>query len=443
LAAPRSALILGAGLAGLTCARELARAGVAVTVLEKLPVVGGLARNVSFQGARFDLGGHRFFTPKPELVAWLRELVGDDLRQVGRKSRILLNGRYFDYPLRLFNALSGFGLAGSTRIVADYAAARARRALSAGEDVSFEDWVGRRYGRRLYDIYFRPYTEKVWGLSCREISAEWAAQRIQLLSLTDAVVRAMWRRDDGPKTYAQSFWYPNGGIGMISEALAARVRELGGVVRNGCAVQSIAVDRGRVTEVVADGETWRADVVISTIPLTVLGRLVDAPPEALAGLSYRAIRCIYLLLAMPRVTDDTWLYFPEADVVFARSHEPRNWGADLAPPGGTSLCLEIFCNEGDELWRRDEKELAARCIDDLARLGLIAADRVTGVFGEHVPHAYPVFRVGFRQPLQAVLDHVRRCENLHLLGRTGAYLYYNMDQVAEAAMTLARQLVSA
>ncbi len=443
MTAPRTALILGAGLAGLTCAHELTRAGVAVTVLEKLPVVGGLARNVSYGGGRFDLGGHRFFTPKQELVDWLRGLVGDSLRQVGRKSRIRLGGRYFDYPLRPFNALSGFGLAGSARILADYAASRLRRALTTGEEVSFEDWVVRRFGRRLFDIYFGPYTEKVWGLSCREISAEWAAQRIQLLNLSDAVVRALWRREDGPKTYAQSFWYPAGGIGVIGETLAACVREAGGVVRTDCAVERVTVRDGRVAEVAAGGENWSADVVISTIPLTQLGHLVGAPADALSLLSYRAIRCVYLVLAMPQVTDDSWIYFPERGIVFGRSHEPRNWGADLAPPGGTSLCLEVFCHEGDEVWQCDERELAARCIDDLARLGLIQAAQVTGAFSEHVPHAYPVYRVGFRQPLRAVLDHVQTVGNLHVLGRTGAYRYHNMDQVAEAALDLARKLVNA
>lgn len=437
---PKSALILGGGLAGLTCADELARAGVQVTILEQQDAVGGLIRNVSLHGATFDLGGHRFFTEKPALLRWLRELVGDRLREVPRKSRILLGGRYFDYPLRPFNALGGFGLVRAAAIIGDYLGAAVRRHLSHASDLSLEDWVVQRYGRKLFDIYFGPYSEKVWGVPCDEISAEWAAQRIQLMSLADAVYRAVIPTRQ-PKTYSAEFHYPVGGIGVLADTLAERVRGRGGRILTGQTVDGLALVDGRVTGAVVGDRTHDAEVVIGTVPLTRLGAWLGAPPAALARLSFRALRCVFLVIDMPRVTDDTWLYFSEPEILFGRLHEPRNWDPGMAPPGQTSLCLEIFCDEGDARWRQDEAALVDECARELDRLGLVGYDRVIAGAARHVPNAYPVFRVGYRQPLREVLDAVAAIENLHVVGRTGAYRYENMDQVAESSLALAAELV--
>lgn len=441
MSAPRSALILGGGLAGLTCAHELAQKGVPVTVLEKLPAVGGLARNVTHRDAGFDLGGHRFFSADPRLIQWLHDLAGDELLQVPRKSRILMGGKFFDYPLRTANAIAGFGLQDTYRILADYTEAAFRRALSSDADISFADWVLHRFGRRLYDLYFRPYTEKVWGMPCEQISADWAAQRIQLLSLTDAVWQAVRPGRNAPKTYAQDFWYPKSGIGILGERLAQRVRDLGGVIHTGRAVERITRRGSRVTSVTAGGEKFNADIVISTLPLNLLGKMIGAPADAVSALRYRAIRCVYLLLDTEQVTDDTWLYFPEADIVFGRSHEPPNWSRQLAPAQGTSLCLEVFCHQGDEQWSRPENELADACVADLDRLGLVKPAQVADAFSVQVPDAYPVFHVGYKKPLRAVTESIDRIDNLFPLGRTGAYLYHNMDQVVEAAIALARKVV--
>lgn len=441
MAKPRSALILGGGLTGLTCADELTKAGVRVTLLEKQPVLGGLARNVEFGGGCFDLGGHRFFTGDRAMLDWLFDLLGDRLLEVPRRSRIRLAGRYFDYPLRPFNALFGFGARRSARIIADYLQAAWRRRLGGGSDVSLEDWVRGRFGSAMYDLYFRPYSEKVWGLPCAQISAEWAAQRIQLLNLTDAVRRALLpiRR---PSTYAACFWYPRGGIGVIAEKLAARVRDRGGEILTAREVTALEHSGGRIASVVAGGESRSADVVISTLPLTDLARMLQTPGERLADLSYRALRCVFLTIDASRVSDDSWLYFPESDVRFSRSHEPRNWDPGMAPPGKTSLCLEFHCHQGDELWRLDAAQLAALCREDLARLGLVDAAWIEAAHCESVTHAYPVFRVGFREKLAAVLAWLAACDNLHPVGRTGAYRYENMDQVAASAIALVRRLVA-
>lgn len=440
MAKPRSALILGGGLTGLTCADELTKTGVQVTLLEKQPVLGGLARNVLFDGGCFDLGGHRFFTGDRRMIDWLFELLGDRLLEVPRKSRIRLAGRYFDYPLRPFNALFGFGARRSARILADYLRAAWRRRLGGGTDLSLEDWVRGRFGRAMYELYFRPYSEKVWGLPCSQISGEWAAQRIQLLNLGDAVRRALLPAGR-PNTYASCFWYPRGGIGVIARTLADRVRERGGDIRTGREVTAVKRRDKRIEAVIAGDESWSADVVISTLPLTDLARMLDTPPDRVAPLSYRALRCVFLTIDAPGVSDDSWLYFPEADVRFSRCHEPRNWDPGMAPPQKTSLCLEFHCGEGDAIWNLDPRRLAALCRDDLERLGLVAAGRIAGAHCENVSHAYPVFRVGFREQLAAVHEWLAAFDNLYPVGRTGAYRYENMDQVAAAAIALVRRLV--
>ncbi|MDP8222833.1 MAG: FAD-dependent oxidoreductase [Candidatus Lernaella stagnicola] len=437
---PKTVLILGGGLAGLTCADELARRGVEVTVLEAGPVVGGLARNVQIHDAGFDLGGHRFFTENPNMMTWLRSLLGDNLLEIGRKSRIRLNGRFFDYPLRPLNALGNFGFKGAAKVLTDYAGAAIRSHLAPTvSDLSLEDWVTRRFGRELYEVYFRPYSEKVWGIPCREISAEWAAERIQLLGLGDAIFRAL-RPAGKPKTYASRFWYPRGGIGVIANTLAERIRAGGGKVLTGHRVTQIDTADGKVKSVLVGKKRFAADLVVSTMPLTEIGRLTGAPQQALSRLSFRSLRCVFLIIDQPRVTEDTWLYFPESDLSFGRCHEPRNWDPGMAPPGRTSLCLEVFCNEGDEIWRRKADELVAACADDLDAVGLVPRGRVIAGDSIAVANAYPVFRVGFRGPLEEVLASVTALSNLRLTGRTGAYRYENMDVVAERAIALAREV---
>jgi protoporphyrinogen oxidase len=437
---PQTALILGGGLAGLVCADELSRAGVAVTVVEQHETLGGLARNVTVGEATFDLGGHRFFTDQPAMIAWIETLLADKLLRVKRKSRIRLGGRYFDYPLRPFNAVSGFGLRQTSKILLDYCAASLRRRLADATDLSLEDWVVQRFGRELFDIYFGPYSVKAWGVPCDQISAEWAQQRIQLLGLADAVLRAL-RSDGKPKTYAGQFWYPRGGIGVLAESLTERILAQGGKLLPGRRVEGIEVAGGRVTGVRINDDIQPADLVVSTIPLTDLGAMIGAPSEALGRLSYRALRCVFLLIDVPQVTDDTWLYFSDPDVLFGRSHEPRNWDPGMAPPGKTSLCLEVFCDEGDALWSLPGDELIDRCAADLARLGLVERGKVIGGKCVAVPSAYPVFRVGYREPLDRVLAAVAAVDGLHVTGRTGAYRYENMDQVAEQAIALAGRLV--
>ena len=440
--------VLGGGLAGLAFAWEADKKGFPTEIHEADRHIGGLARTVGKNGYAFDLGGHRFFTDKEWIVDWVRDLLGDRLLEVPRKSRIYMAGRFFDYPLRPGNALWSMGAAMALKILAGYAISALRFPFKRLPDDSFEGWIINRFGRGLYEIYFEPYTEKVWGIPCSEISAEWAVQRISLMSLTDAVIKAVFQSEEGPKTYASRFYYPKGGVCGIPDELARRLSDAGHRIVTESRATRIVHRSGRVEAVqFGDGEETAVESVVSTIPVTDLVRMMDPPPppevmQAASMLSYRSIVCVFLLLDKPEVTDDTWIYFPDKETLFGRLHEPRNWDRSMVPEGKTSVCLEIFCNEGDDAWSMSDRDLLERCMEPLHRLGFVSREEVVDFFTERVPNAYPVFTVGYEENLERVFSFTGGIGNLELLGRTGAYLYHNMDQVIEDAIAKAEQIAA-
>lgn len=439
-------VVLGGGLAGLTFALEAARRGRQVIVLESGPEVGGLARTLVFGDYRFDIGGHRFHSTWPHVTEWLRSLMGSDLLQVPRQSRIRLNGRYVDYPLRFPNALTAFPLAQAAHVLASYLGASVQQYVDGHQpDRSFEDWVARRFGRALYDVYFRPYTEKVWGIPCRELSADWASERIQLPSLAAAVKGSLFPRRDGHATLISRFLYPRHGIGMIPHRLAKKATASGRA--------AIEVD-SEVFRLESDGPAapWRVHYrregreevvsgrqVISTVSLRTLWRALPAGDAGRPGLdgtlAYRGLVCIFLAIGRSNVSEDTWTYFPDSNVGFGRTHEPSNWSPEMAPPGQTSLCVEVFCTQGDSVWRRDDGELVDWVVDDLDRLGVLARESVRDAWVYRTPEAYPCYRVGYRTALRRATDYLsHRYPTLHLLGRTGTFQYMNMDAVIHQAL---------
>lgn len=429
--------ILGGGLAGLTCADALLARGHSVVCLEAQAEIGGLARNVVVDQHIFDIGGHRFHSTNSDLLRWVDELMGDEFIVVERKSRILMDGRFSDYPLRPLNALRGVGLGRSIRFVAGYLSAAVD---GRGEHDNFEDWVKARFGQPLYDVYFGPYTRKVWGIDPRKISATWAAQRIQIPSLLSAIQSAFMELGSKPRTLVSSFRYPRRGIGRIAARLGDRVRSRGGEILISSPVSGIAPTPDGF-DIAYGGPrpgSVRVDRVISTMPVGLTANLlgIKIPPGML---TYRCLRCVMILLNRPRVTDDTWIYTPEEDIVFGRIHEPKNWSRDLAPGDGTSLCLEVFCTEGDERWNMSSEDLHRRCVDDLCRLGFIEAGEVRKTFDIKVRDAYPVFLVGFEKPLSALTGEVL-ARGVRLVGRTGAFTYKNMDQVMEDALALVEDI---
>jgi len=436
-------------MAGMTFALEASRRGRRVVVLESEDQVGGLARTLRFGDFRFDIGGHRFHSRWPEITQWVLDVLDGDVREVPRRSRIRLDGRFVEYPLRFPNALAAFNPWQVTRILASYLWATLSR-LRKRSDVSFEDWIVRRFGRSLYNIYFKPYTEKVWGFPCAELSADWAAQRIRLPSLHAALVGSVLRRSSAPSTMVSQFLYPPLGIGVLPDRMAEKAQQTGlTTIRLGSRVTQVEPEGAsggwRVTFRGAQGEAAvTGGRLVSTIPLErLMGMLPVSQAESgalAAGLPYRSLACVFLAVDGPRISDDTWTYFPDRHLVFGRTHEPGNWSPRMVPQGKTSLCVEIFCSEGDEVWRRSDPDVIEPVLADLDRLRFLPRSRVQDAWLLRVSHAYPVYRVGYAEHRSRVSSALARWPNLHLLGRSGTFRYLNLDAVIRDGVELAGSL---
>jgi protoporphyrinogen oxidase len=428
--------VCGAGPAGLTAAYVLAKQGYSVTVLESDDVVGGISRTAQYKQFRFDIGGHRFFTKYPPVQALWEEILGEEFLEVPRLSRIHYNGKYFDYPLKPINALRGLGLVNAARITLSYL--RARFQPEPVEE-NFEQWVSNRFGRRLYKIFFKTYTEKVWGIPCTEIRAEWAAQRIQGLSLARAILSAasLNKRSTEIKTLIHSFRYPRLGPGQMWEMCRDRIRELGGEVLMRHRVMGFELQDGEVTAVRAEtpaGERrFETEHVISTLPLRCLVNAFEpAPPPrvgaAAAGLRYRDFLVVALVLDRENLFPDNWIYIHTPGMQVGRIQNFNNWSAAMVPvPGRTCLGLEYFCFEGDGMWNRDDAELIELATRELARLGLAPGARVEDGAVVRMPKAYPIYDTAYRDHLETIRGFIDPIPNLHTVGRNGMHKYNNQD----------------
>ena len=444
-------VIVGAGPAGLTAAYQLAKAGVKAIVLEADDIVGGISRTAQYKGFRFDIGGHRFFTKiEPVQTLW-EEVLGDEFISVPRMSRIHYNGRFFDYPLKAANALRGLGVVNAVMILASYAK---WRLLPYRVEENFEQWVTNRFGKRLYEIFFKTYTEKVWGIPCTEIRAEWAAQRIQGLSLARAILNAtsLNRRSTAIKSLIHEFRYPRFGPGQMWEMCRDRVVAMGGQVLMQHKMQHIELRDGRVCAVhvmTPDGpRRFEADHVISTTSVRSLVRALEptadaaspvpVPPHVRAaaeGLKYRDFVVVALVLNRENLFPDNWIYIHTPGVKVGRIQNFNNWSKAMVPtPGTTCLGLEYFCFEGDGTWATADADLIASGAKDLEHLGLAnAADVVDGAV-IRMPKAYPIYDSVYRGHLDTVRSFIDPIPNLHTVGRNGMHKYNNQDHSMLTAM---------
>lgn len=432
-------VVLGAGVAGLAAARELLNRNCRVTVIEKDRHEGGLARTVERDGFRFDIGGHRFHSNNEAIVSWLKELLRKDLLVAPRKSHIYFDGQFVKYPLELPGALSIFSPVKAAEMLASFMIAQVCERNR--QDISFEDWLVKRYGRSLYDAFFRPYTEKVWGMPCTELSAAWASQRIGIPDMWHAIKEAISPPKDVRVTAISQFYYPRRGFGMFPEALSNEILRMGGTIHTETTLLRCAPRGDRFVASVrhADGtlEDIDAEHIVSTIPLDALLRAI--PEEFGSGevldrfrLDYRDIMCVFIALNREQVSEDTWTYFPQQELIFARTHEPKNWSADMVPSQEyTSLAAEIFANRDSELWRESDNTIAARTVEQMHELGWIKKSEVMNHWVLRVPNAYPTYRIGYEQKVIAVKEYLSQWGNLHLLGRTGSFRYMNSDGVIE------------
>lgn len=451
---PRDVVIIGAGVAGLSCAFELARAGARVTVLESEPQVGGMAASFE-EGDRgsagqpgsdywsWDFGPHRFHSGEARLLAHAEEILGSNHVWSKRRSRIFLFDRFFDYPLVLSNVLRNMPRRTLFRVLFDYAWTRLLDTMGLREyrDRNFKEWVERRFGAELSRIFFTEYTEKTWGIPATQISSAWARQRISLLSLGDTIKKTIFKPRNIPRTLTTDFIYPKlGGIGELARCYVRKIEELGGRVLVAAPVVQLHRNGQRVTAVEyrLEGEKHviEPDDVVSTIPVTrLLQCLEPKPPQearlAAKNLRYISIIFIYLKLSKPQVSPDSWIYLPQKALRVHRISEFKNFSKLCAPPEQTLLCAEITCLPGEGPWGATDEELRDIAVDDLSRIGLIRREEVLGSFVKRVLHAYPLYDLDYEQNLEPVMDFVHGLENLRSSGRQGLYRYNNMDQSIE------------
>lgn len=453
--------VIGAGPAGLTTAYCLTKETPSVIVIEKDPhYVGGISRTVRHGKFLFDIGGHRFFSKAKEVVDLWHEILPNDFITRRRLSRIYYGGKFYSYPLSAFQALRNLGIFTSAVCMLSYAYAKV---FPVASPRSFHDWVRNRFGERLFQIFFKTYTEKVWGMSCDDISADWAAQRIKGLDLRVAVTNALTRSfrrkpkadaagEDVVKTLIETFQYPRRGPGMMWEAAAAKTVERGGQILMGRELAGLAYDDvqklWRIEVAAADGgrESYTARHVVSSAPVRELVQKLTPKPISLLharALRYRDFLTVALMLDKPEVFADNWIYIHDPSVKVGRVQNFTSWSPEMAPPGMSCLGLEYFCFEDDGLWAMSDQELIELAKQEIAKVGLASvADVVDGCVVRQ-PKAYPVYDDAYREHMEMVRrDLEQSYPSLHLIGRNGMHKYNNQDHAMMTAMLTARNIMA-
>ncbi len=452
-------VIIGAGPAGLTAAYLLAKKGVTVTVLEADPeYVGGISKTVHYKGYSFDIGGHRFFSKSKEVEDLWTEILPDDMLVRPRSSRILYRGRFFSYPLRAVEALLNLGIIESARCMLSYLWARL---FPIKTPRNFEEWVTNQFGARLFRIFFKTYTEKVWGTPCTEISADWAAQRIKGLSLSTAILNALLPRRKPKargavvKTLIDSFRYPRRGPGMMWEKCAERITQMGGTIImgqrvSGCAY-SDATALWTVVSTGADGseQSHVASDVVSSAPVRELAPMLSPRVAPLAGrsaeaLKYRDFLTIALIVREREVFADNWIYIHDPGVQVGRIQNFKSWSPEMVPdPTTTCYGMEYFCFEGDGLWTSSDAELIALAQREIIQLGLAREDDLLDACVVRQRKAYPVYDDAYAEHVLTIRREIAALfPSLHLIGRNGMHKYNNQDHSMMTAMLCVENILA-
>ncbi|MBD1913105.1 MULTISPECIES: NAD(P)/FAD-dependent oxidoreductase [unclassified Leptolyngbya] len=443
-----STVIIGAGPAGLTSAYELAKNGHSTVVLEQGDRVGGISRTETYNGYRFDIGGHRFYTKVKEVEQLWEEVLGDEMISVPRLSRIYYDGVFFNYPLEPKDALLKLGFWNSLAIVLSYLKSRVSP-LPQEEDL--ESWVINRFGERLYHTFFKTYTEKVWGIPCDQIRADWAAQRIRGLSLKKAITDAFFGSTD-TKTLIKSFVYPRLGPGMMWERFQTLLEQKGNPVHLNTGVVRIEREGFRITRVVAEQNgspvTFEGNHFVSSMPVSKLLQYMNpAPPEevmhAARSLKYRDFLIVALMVDAPDLFPDNWIYIHSPKFQVGRIQNFKNWSPEMVPDSSkTCLGMEYFCSQGDALWETSDADLIKLASQEARGLGLVqpsmAIEDGTVI---RQRKAYPVYDAEYRQHLQVIQDYIECFENLQTVGRNGMHRYNNQDHSMLTGLLAARNII--
>jgi protoporphyrinogen oxidase len=444
-------VVLGAGLAGLATAYELVKAGHRVTVLEKEDWVGGMARSWKTGPYWLDHGPHRFHSRDRGLIEHLYEVLDNEVVIRDRLSRIYMQRRFFHYPLKAQNVFENMPKGLLVRACWDYVWIRCRQIFRPIPDDNFENWVLKRFGRTLYEMFFGTYTAKAWKMPCTEISADWASQRISQANLFDTIKKTLRPPKGGEvRSLVSEFWYPaKGGIGQIGRKYAEKIEQLGGSIHIEAPVKRIEIENNLARRVtwVKDGveHTVECDEVVNTIPLPRALEAFDPPvgeevKRSIANLRYICIVFVYLEIDQPTVSPDHWVYLPEKHLTIHRISEFKNFSDDSAPGETTVVCCEITCIEGDEAWNLGLEEAAKIAERDLVTVGLIKPGIARGLDLHKLKYAYPVYDLTYKENLETLKKAAKRVKNFHTTGRQGLFRYNNMDHSIAMGRRIAKTL---
>ncbi len=428
--------ILGAGPAGLAAAYTLTKLGHSVVVVERDSRVGGLAKSIKYQGFILDFGPHRFFTKLAPVLKLWDEVLGEDQVTVNRLTRIYYGGKYFSYPLKAAEALLALGPVESANILVSYIKAQL---FPNRSPKNFAEWVTGKFGKRLFEIFFQAYTEKLWGIPCTEISADWAAQRIKGLSLLKAVRNAILGNDGKVKTLIDQFQFPRLGSGQLYEKIREYLESNGQTVLLNTEVVQVHHQNSQVTQVTlrnqqtGESETVNCGGVISSIPISFLVQQITSPPPqavitAAKSLKFRNTILVYLIVEGNQLFPDNWLYINEPSVQLGRVTNFANWSSDLLPNRNqTPLCCEYWCNFDQPMWQQPEAELLAQAELELRQIGLLHDEKVSAGFVVRLPRTYPIYAGNYKTALAEIQGYLKQFQNLQLVGRYGAFKYNNQD----------------
>jgi len=419
-------VVIGAGITGLTVAHQLKNK---VTVFEKNPFIGGLARTEQHKSFKFDLGGHRFLSYDPEVNHFVENLMGDDMIEVGRISKIYKKNRLFYYPLRT-EIIRHYHILELAKMLLSYLYRKTRPL----PDDSFRNTVVNRFGDKLFEEFFQDYTEKIWGIPCHEVARDFVDARISNISLKRVIKHALFRRQKKVKTFTDKFTYPRDGYGTISERLAQDID-----VRLNSAIEAFEVEDNKIKGALVNGEFHPCDHLVSTMPITLLAKMLNAPHQvrdAIQKIKYRDLIVIFITVNAPQLTQCQWVYFPGKEI-FGRLHEPKNWSPHLAPENKTGVALELFCTAGDSVWNMPDQEIFEKVKEEFKIIYPVEIEdyKLVRLF-----HAYPIYDIHFAKHTKIVKDFLSTFSNLHLAGRTGNFRYVNADECIADGLQLAKKI---
>ncbi len=423
--------VIGAGPAGLTAAYCLSKKGIKVDVYEASAEVGGMCKTIELWGQHVDLGPHRFFSQDKRINELWLEVVGKEYKLVNRLTRIYYKGKFFQYPLKATDALRKLGAVEVLRSMQSYFSTRVS---PPHNDNSFEYWVTSRFGKRLFDIFFKSYSEKLWGIPCSDLDADFAAQRIKKFSLSEAVKHAFTRKKNKHNTLVSKFAYPIKGTGMVYHKMEQAILKNGSNIFLNTPVQSVAQnEQGEVNGVfTTDGKFYQYDEVISSMPLTLMVKQLTTAPvdvkEAASKLTFRNTILVYLHIEGSHLFPDNWLYVQEPSVQMGRITNFRNWVPDLyGDSNNTILVLEYWCYNDDDIWTAPDEKITALATKEIKKTGLLQDHKVLDSFIYKIPRCYPVYHKGYKDALAPIVDYLKTVDNLTCIGRYGAFKYNNQD----------------